>query len=362
MTRTTTVSELRWLSSVTAAMYGATTLRELAEGASVLLHNRFRAQQAACEELRYDGSSYLLRWGRFSVPPPADLAAHIHDHPVMPVIASGRLPPTWRLTDAASPSTWHRTDHYNGIARPMCWSEQYILFAAPVGEAAFGSLSLYRDRAFNPAEQGSLRLIQPHFQAVWSRLRVRESSPPDATRSSVLALEQDLRPVPTSEQEALLRRYFPDWSTRTPSAAVRTWLDECRARVRAMPAAEPLRPLVRSAPFGRLVLRYFPGRETGGSTIRLTDQPVGLPVARLRERSLTARECEVLQWIAHGKRDSEIAAILGCASATVSKHVERILLKLAAPNRLAAVAEAMDARSTSFGKRPGFRDDDGHAS
>jgi DNA-binding CsgD family transcriptional regulator len=51
---------------------------------------------------------------------------------------------------------------------------------------------------------------------------------------------------------------------------------------------------------------------------------------------LTPRECEVLHWLAQGKRDGEIAVILGCASKTVSKHVERILGKLLVESRLAA--------------------------
>jgi len=48
----------------------------------------------------------------------------------------------------------------------------------------------------------------------------------------------------------------------------------------------------------------------------------------------------VLHWIAQGKRDAEIAVIMGCAPATVSKHVENLLRKLHAENRAAAVSAA----------------------
>jgi DNA-binding CsgD family transcriptional regulator len=63
---------------------------------------------------------------------------------------------------------------------------------------------------------------------------------------------------------------------------------------------------------------------------------------RLRERGLTPRECEVVFWIAHGKRDAEIATILGCAPKTVSKHAERVLAKFAAETRLAAAHAARE--------------------
>ena len=51
---------------------------------------------------------------------------------------------------------------------------------------------------------------------------------------------------------------------------------------------------------------------------------------------LTKRENEVLEWISEGKRDAEIAAILGCAPKTVGKHVEHILEKLGVETRTAA--------------------------
>lgn len=68
-----------------------------------------------------------------------------------------------------------------------------------------------------------------------------------------------------------------------------------------------------------------------------------LPVSRLTKLGLTPREAEVLHWVAEGKRDAEIAIILGTATRTVCKHVERILAKLSAETRLAAVAAARTA-------------------
>jgi DNA-binding CsgD family transcriptional regulator len=63
----------------------------------------------------------------------------------------------------------------------------------------------------------------------------------------------------------------------------------------------------------------------------------GAPLrVRLLALGLTPRECEVVVLIAEGKRDAEIAAILGCAPKTVSKHVEHLLAKLGAETRLAA--------------------------
>lgn len=57
---------------------------------------------------------------------------------------------------------------------------------------------------------------------------------------------------------------------------------------------------------------------------------------------VTPRECEVLGWVADGKRDADIARILGIAPKTVGKHIEHVLAKLHAENRTAAASIARE--------------------
>ena len=54
------------------------------------------------------------------------------------------------------------------------------------------------------------------------------------------------------------------------------------------------------------------------------------------EFNLTEREAEVLAWIANGKSNKEIAAILDMSPRTVNKHLDRIFAKLGVENRTAA--------------------------
>ena len=58
---------------------------------------------------------------------------------------------------------------------------------------------------------------------------------------------------------------------------------------------------------------------------------------------LTARETEVLTWIAQGKTNHEIGVILSACTGTICKHVEHILCKLDVKNRTAAAAIALAA-------------------
>jgi DNA-binding CsgD family transcriptional regulator len=77
-------------------------------------------------------------------------------------------------------------------------------------------------------------------------------------------------------------------------------------------------------------------RSTQGKLILLFEL-THLASKRLSERNLlTAREREVLFWLAHGRSNAEVGAILGIATATVGKHLEKIYPKLGVHNRTAA--------------------------
>lgn len=60
---------------------------------------------------------------------------------------------------------------------------------------------------------------------------------------------------------------------------------------------------------------------------------------------LTPREAEVLLWVAQGKANSDIAAILGNAEQTIKLHLTRIFDKLGVENRSAATLRAVEALS-----------------
>ena len=68
--------------------------------------------------------------------------------------------------------------------------------------------------------------------------------------------------------------------------------------------------------------------------------------ARLRSRfGLTAREAEVLVWIARGKSNRDIGEILALSPRTVNKHLEHIYVKLGVENRASAAAVALGVLS-----------------
>jgi ATP/maltotriose-dependent transcriptional regulator MalT len=72
------------------------------------------------------------------------------------------------------------------------------------------------------------------------------------------------------------------------------------------------------------------------------EEPVGemLSLATLRALGLTRREAEVMQLVARGKSNQEIAAQMTVSVRTVQKHLENVYEKLGARSRTQAVLTA----------------------
>ena len=81
------------------------------------------------------------------------------------------------------------------------------------------------------------------------------------------------------------------------------------------------------------------------ASARAADQP-----ERLRQAfGLTARESEVLLWIARGKANRDIAEILGLSPRTVNKHLEQVYAKLGVENRASAAIKATQVFGGPYG-------------
>ncbi|MDQ0473011.1 response regulator transcription factor [Labrys wisconsinensis] len=77
---------------------------------------------------------------------------------------------------------------------------------------------------------------------------------------------------------------------------------------------------------------------------RLTAEGAGNQEVTLRQKfALTAREAEVLLWIARGKSNRDIGDILDMSPRTVNKHLEQIYVKLGVENRASAAVLAIRA-------------------
>uniref|UniRef100_UPI00289F5686 helix-turn-helix transcriptional regulator n=1 Tax=Tianweitania sp. TaxID=2021634 RepID=UPI00289F5686 len=119
------------------------------------------------------------------------------------------------------------------------------------------------------------------------------------------------------------------------SQRIRTWLG-----ARAVATGETSSLLL--SPGLTIHLTYLGLIGTDEHLFRLITEGEANQEEALRQHfRLTARESEVLLWIARGKSNRDIAAVLSLSPRTVNKHLEQIYTKLGVENRATAAVKAM---------------------
>jgi DNA-binding CsgD family transcriptional regulator len=177
-------------------------------------------------------------------------------------------------------------------------------------------------RGFSARDRAVLELLHPHLvrlrQASESRRRLHEAlALHESTRTAVVLLEADDRVAfASTAARELLDRYLGENGIGLPDR-VASWLRERRQGA----TGEPLR-----AGAG--------GREL---VVELVDGALLLEEQRRLPR-LTAREREILDLVAEGRTNAEIAERLWISPETVRKHLENVYAKLGVHTRTAAAA------------------------
>jgi DNA-binding CsgD family transcriptional regulator len=178
-------------------------------------------------------------------------------------------------------------------------------------------------RDFTKRDRLVLELLTPHLTCLWQAAGTRRllaaalgelDRAPETDTTGVVLLD------PTGGMEfvsrpalRLLRTYFAALSGgRLPSAVV-SWLESGDR--------EPLH------------------RRRGGQSLAVQRLGDTLLLRETHsETELTAREQEVLTWVARGKTNAQIAELLWLAPSTVRKHLENVYGKLGVTTRTAAAA------------------------
>jgi DNA-binding CsgD family transcriptional regulator len=246
-----------------------------------------------------------------------------HEHPVCRYHESTRDFRALKISDFLTRSEFRRTDVYWDYFRP--WGAEYLMCVgldAPLTHTKVFLFNRAGGRDFTERDRAVLDFLRPHLANLYEAAQARRR----AAQAVALLEESEAGLVilgaggaiehATPEAVRLLSAYFPDYRSRLPEDIAEWVLDQ-----RLAPSPAPLQIL--------------------GEELSLLVHDVDGALLLEEQRSeppLTDREREILELVAAGKTNAEIAETIWIAPGTVRKHLENIFEKLGVHTRTAAVA------------------------
>lgn len=234
--------------------------------------------------------------------------------------------------------------YFNECLRPM--GVRRLLSCMNPGELNFTILLGRAGGAdFDAADESVVQAVGRHLDAATLALAARDAGHVTvegrrvALQRYAWAVCDDAGRVIRADAhaDARLARLGRDEHGRVPTV----WRERLARRARGEPP-EPvvLRDGMETVSVYMAPIRGAPGEHT--ATMLIDPAQASDP---WRAAGLTAREAEVLGWVASGKTNGEIGMILGISALTVKKHVERVLEKIGVNGRTAAAAWAVERMS-----------------
>ncbi len=272
---------------------------------------------------------------------------HFSEHPLVRHHAIERGRDAHRISDSIPFPHFRHTALYTDYYRRV-GIDHAIALPLHVDDRLLVSFVLNRKgRDFSDRERVLLDSLAPALGELY-----RHAVALDRARSAVLGLGDLLQGTHIGAIRLGPRGDVRDFSPRAAEQMQRLWgarlkrgaelpaqLNAYLARpLRCASIASTLPPLARSTFAGRLAVRTYPAIDAAGGTYVLLDESTTAAETQALDRwPLSARQRQVLQWVAAGKTDRDIGAILGISARTVGKHLQRIYEKLGVETRTAAV-------------------------
>jgi DNA-binding response OmpR family regulator len=165
----------------------------------------------------------------------------------------------------------------------------------------------------------------------------------DEAKRFLFAANRDGVVLWTTPQAATLREQCVDHDSSMAIQLpeyVNRWLNE-QLKAEFLP---PSQLMLRNSDKRQLLLSYIGQSGPDEYLLRIIENDFSKIQTRfVKIFGITVREAEVLTWIANGKSNSDIGAILDLSPRTINKHLERVFRKLSVENRTAAAAMALNA-------------------
>lgn len=291
------------------------------------------------------------------------LGRYAHQHPIITHVERTKDLSARKITDFLSQREFRKTALYNEFYRPLQLPYNMGAGIALTSDSviAIGLNRVKRD--FGEQDLTMLNLLRPHLVQAYSNAE-RVTSMQGELSALNHAMDEFDRAVLLLDQQGGIQWATPGayrliakyglalrYQSEKLGAPLLDWVRHTMAKLDApSDLPTPLEPFVISRPHHILTIGLI---RDGSNRLLLFDERCMAPTPEmLAHLGLTRRETEILSWVAQGKTNPEIGAILGITRRTVHKHLERIYAKFSVENRHAAMTIVMETL-----RHPGHRSD-----
>jgi len=261
----------------------------------------------------------------FTIPIEA-LNRHIHEHPVVEYVTRTGDGSAVKFSDFLSAREYHRREIYADFFQPLGVEDQLatlIEVQSPMIGVAFN-----RDRrSFTERDRTLLNLLRPHLASAHANLQTRA-----ADLALVSALERGLELE--GEGVVVLRNDRIDAASQEGQRILERWFGGMHPPIPLMPSL----PITYERDEVRLTIRLV---EREPIVLLLQERRLSPSPQHASLLGLTARETEVMRFVARGRSDAEIADALVVSVRTVQKHLEHVFTKLRVQTRELAVTRLL---------------------
>lgn len=272
-------------------------------------------------------------------------------HPLFRVALEEPEPPVAKISDFLTLPAFRNLALNRQFFRPLRVTRQ-IAICPSRGCGRVTGLTVNRSgRDFSERDRNCLTLFTPHVREAmrvnatchWLReLLQQRNEQVDQLPVAVVLLDGNCQRVEleTAAARQIMQRCFPYHERRRRALpdVLHVWANDQRRRSESVGQKDIGAPLALETAAGELKVKFVATRI--GVYLLFTLWDPETTITRLRGLGLTRRESEVLQCLCGGGSNREIAARLHLSPGTVRTHVERILAKLGAKTRAAAVSTA----------------------
>jgi DNA-binding CsgD family transcriptional regulator len=278
---------------------------------------------------------------------------HVHEHPLVRHYQRTNDGRAVKISDFLTQSQFHRLELYNEFFRKLEVEHQMaVTLPAPV-PLVIGIAVNRSGKDFSERDRLLLDLLRPHLVQAYYNARSATQLRQELARLRRALEESNHGMISLSDKDCVrfctecaqrwLSEYFePSRQADRLPESLQRWVEHQRSLLSKNGDVPPPRePLILERAGKRLTVRLVEDSSEDESLLILEEQPMQLSAGSLEPLGLTRREAQVLFWVAQGKTDKEVAALLYVSPLTVKKHLEHVYEKLGVKSRTEAVALAL---------------------